>query len=119
MSDEPPADSEEVAAHMGCTSGGTIGAKSVKTLDVRVELIQDLVDACRKVRKDVLCMCHGGPIAMPDDAQFIIERAVHGTYNVFDEPVALHAVLSPAEIDRPALIDVSQDEPWRSIRERR
>jgi len=63
-----------VVAHMGCTSGGTIGAKSVKTLDTCVDLIQDIVDACRKARKDVLCMCHGGPIAMPDDAQFIIER---------------------------------------------
>lgn len=41
---------------------------------------------------------------------------VHGTYNVFDEPVIFLAVLSPAVIDGPALIDVSQDEPWRSIR---
>ena len=63
-----------VVAHMGCTSGGTIGAKSVKTLDVCVKLVQEIVDASRKVRKDVLCMCHGGPIAMPDDARYIIER---------------------------------------------
>ena len=63
-----------VVAHMGCTSGGTIGAKSVKTLDVCVKLVQEIVDASRRVRKDVLCMCHGGPIAMPDDARYIIER---------------------------------------------
>jgi predicted TIM-barrel enzyme len=63
-----------VVAHMGCTSGGTIGAKSVKTLDTCVKLVQGIVDAARRVRKDVLCMCHGGPIAMPDDARYIIER---------------------------------------------
>lgn len=41
---------------------------------------------------------------------------VHGTYNVFSEPVVFLAVLSPAIFSGPALIDVSQDEPWRSIR---
>jgi predicted TIM-barrel enzyme len=63
-----------IVAHMGCTSGGTIGAKSVKTLENCVTLIQDIVDAAKRVRKDVICLCHGGPIAMPDDAQFIIDR---------------------------------------------
>jgi predicted TIM-barrel enzyme len=63
-----------VVAHMGCTSGGTIGAKSTKTLETSVQLIQDIVDAAKRVRKDVICLCHGGPIAMPDDAQFIIDR---------------------------------------------
>lgn len=43
---------------------------------------------------------------------------VHGTYNVFDEPVTFLAILSPAVIDGPALIDVSNEEPWRSIRRR-
>jgi predicted TIM-barrel enzyme len=63
-----------VVAHMGCTSGGTIGAKSVKTLESCVARIQAIVDASKKVRKDVICLCHGGPIAMPKDAQFIIDR---------------------------------------------
>lgn len=63
-----------VVAHMGCTSGGTIGAKSTKTLETSVTLIQAIVDAAKRVRKDVICLCHGGPIAMPDDAQFIIDR---------------------------------------------
>ncbi len=63
-----------VVAHMGCTSGGTIGAKSTKTLETSVKLIQDIVDAAKRVRKDVICLCHGGPIAMPDDAQYIIDR---------------------------------------------
>ena len=68
------AGADVVVAHMGCTSGGTIGAKSVKTLERCVELVQAIVDAARGVRKDVLCLCHGGPIAMPDDARFMIER---------------------------------------------
>ena len=63
-----------VVAHMGCTSGGSIGAKSVKTLDDCVTRIQAIVDASRKVRKDVICLCHGGPIAMPEDAQYILDR---------------------------------------------
>ena len=63
-----------VVAHMGCTSGGTIGAKSVKTLERCVELVQAIVDAARSVRKDVLCLCHGGPIAMPADARFMLDR---------------------------------------------
>ncbi len=63
-----------VVAHMGCTIGGTIGAKSTKTLESCVARIQAIVDAAKKVRKDVICLCHGGPIAMPDDAQFIIDR---------------------------------------------
>ena len=50
------------------------------------------------------------------DVAHVPLNEVHGTYNVFDEPVTFLAVLSPAVIDGPALIDVSQDEPWRSIR---
>ena len=63
-----------VVAHMGCTSGGTIGAKSVKTLDACVDLVGAIVEAARTVRKDVLCLCHGGPIAMPEDARYVLER---------------------------------------------
>ena len=63
-----------VVAHMGCTSGGSIGAKSVKTLDDCVTRIQAIVDASRRVRKDVICLCHGGPISMPEDAQYILDR---------------------------------------------
>ncbi|MBI3819514.1 MAG: phosphoenolpyruvate hydrolase family protein [Planctomycetes bacterium] len=63
-----------VVAHMGCTSGGSIGAKSVKSLDDCVGWIQQIVDAAKRVRKDIICLCHGGPIAMPSDAQYIIDR---------------------------------------------
>lgn len=63
-----------VVAHMGCTSGGTIGAKSVKTLADSVARITAIVAAAKSVRKDVICLCHGGPIATPDDARAIFER---------------------------------------------
>jgi predicted TIM-barrel enzyme len=63
-----------VVAHMGCTSGGTIGAETVNPLDECVPLIQEIVDTCKSIREDVICLCHGGPIAMPDDARFMIEN---------------------------------------------
>ena len=63
-----------VVAHMGCTSGGTIGAETVSPLDVCVEEIRAIVAACKSVREDVICLCHGGPIAMPPDADFVLQR---------------------------------------------
>jgi predicted TIM-barrel enzyme len=71
-----------VVAHMGCTSGGTIGAETVNPLDECVPLIQEIVDTCKSIREDVICLCHGGPIAMPDDARFMIEnvRGIDGFY---------------------------------------
>ena len=63
-----------VVAHMGCTSGGTIGAQSANPLDECVGLVQDIVEACKSVREDVICLCHGGPIAQPPDADFILQR---------------------------------------------
>jgi len=63
-----------VVAHMGCTSGGSIGAETVSPLDECVGLITEIVEACKSRRDDVICLCHGGPIAMPDDANHIIQR---------------------------------------------
>ncbi len=63
-----------IVAHMGCTSGGTIGAKTVKTLDSSADKIQGLVEVCKGMRDDVIMLCHGGPIATPEDARTIIER---------------------------------------------
>jgi predicted TIM-barrel enzyme len=63
-----------VVEHMGCTSGGTIGAQTVSPLDECVDRVAEIVAACREVRKDVICLCHGGPIAMPEDAEYVISR---------------------------------------------
>ena len=71
-----------VVAHMGVTTGGSIGATSAKSLDACVAAIDAIAAAARAVRPDVLILCHGGPIAMPEDAAYILERCdrVHGFY---------------------------------------
>lgn len=70
-----------LVAHMGLTTGGAIGAESALTLEQCVERVTEIAAAGRKVRSDVLVLCHGGPIAMPDDAQYILDRCdIHGFY---------------------------------------
>ncbi|GIN59952.1 phosphoenolpyruvate hydrolase family protein [Lederbergia ruris] len=63
-----------LVAHMGLTTKGTIGAKTALTLDDCVERIQSIVDAGRAVNPDILVICHGGPIAEPQDAEYVINR---------------------------------------------
>lgn len=63
-----------IVAHMGTTVSGSIGAKTVKSLDESVELIKRITDAAKNVRDDIIFLCHGGPIAEPDDAEYIINR---------------------------------------------
>jgi predicted TIM-barrel enzyme len=71
-----------VVAHMGLTTSGTIGAHTAKTLEQSVGEVQAIADACKSIREDCLILCHGGPIANPPDAQFILERCkgVDGFY---------------------------------------
>ena len=71
-----------VVAHMGLTTSGTIGARTSKTLADSVLEVQAIADACKAERADCLVLCHGGPIANPDDAQFILDRCsgVDGFY---------------------------------------
>jgi predicted TIM-barrel enzyme len=71
-----------VVAHMGLTSSGTIGAKTIKTLDRCVGEVQAIADAVKSLRGECLVLCHGGPIANPADAQYILERCsgVDGFY---------------------------------------
>ncbi|MDQ3214344.1 MAG: phosphoenolpyruvate hydrolase family protein, partial [Acidobacteriota bacterium] len=71
-----------IVAHMGVTTGGSIGAKSSKTLESCVARIQNIADAARGVRPDVLVICHGGPISEPPDAEYIIRNCpgVDGFY---------------------------------------
>ena len=63
-----------IVAHMGLTTSGTIGAKTALTLDDCVPIIQGIADAAKSVRYNVIVLCHGGPIAMPEDASFILNR---------------------------------------------
>lgn len=71
-----------VVAHMGVTTGGTIGASSAKSLDQCVEEVAAIAQAARSVREDVIVLCHGGPISMPDDAAYLMSRVegLHGFY---------------------------------------
>jgi predicted TIM-barrel enzyme len=63
-----------IVAHMGLTTSGSIGARTAKTLDRCVEEVTAIVQASKSVRDDVLVLCHGGPIAMPADAQYLLRR---------------------------------------------
>lgn len=63
-----------VVAHMGLTTSGSIGAETALTLDDCVTHVTDIAESARKVREDVIVLCHGGPIAMPDDAQYMLDR---------------------------------------------
>jgi len=71
-----------IVAHMGVTVGGTIGAATAKSLDESVRLIDEWAAAAREVRDDVLVLCHGGPIASPEDAAYVMRksRQCHGFY---------------------------------------
>jgi predicted TIM-barrel enzyme len=71
-----------LVAHMGLTTAGSIGAKTAKTLDQSVALIDQITDAAKSIRDDVIVICHGGPIAEPEDAQYVIRKckAVDGFY---------------------------------------
>jgi predicted TIM-barrel enzyme len=63
-----------IVAHMGLTTKGTIGAKTALTLDDAVKKVQALCDAAKSVNPDIMVLCHGGPIAEPQDAQYVIAR---------------------------------------------
>lgn len=63
-----------LVAHMGLTTKGTIGAKTALTLDDCVRRIQSMHDAAKKVNPDILVICHGGPIAEPEDAAYVLAR---------------------------------------------
>ncbi|KAM0669109.1 hypothetical protein ACQRIT_004074 [Beauveria bassiana] len=71
-----------LVAHMGLTTSGSIGAASGKTLDESIRLIQQIRDAAVAISPDILVLCHGGPIAAPEDASYVLgrTRGVHGFY---------------------------------------
>jgi len=76
------AGADVVVAHMGLTTKGSIGAETAKSLDDSVRHIAEIADAAKSVRDEIIILCHGGPIAMPEDAQYVFERvpAVDGFY---------------------------------------
>lgn len=71
-----------VVAHMGLTTKGKIGAKTAKSMDDCAREIQAIADTCKKINGEVIVLCHGGPIATPEDAQEILSKVngVDGFY---------------------------------------
>ncbi|HYM33614.1 MAG TPA: phosphoenolpyruvate hydrolase family protein [Candidatus Cybelea sp.] len=71
-----------VVCHMGLTAGGSIGAETAMTLVDCVPRINEWAEAARRARKDVIVLCHGGPIATPDDARYVLDNcpSCHGFY---------------------------------------
>ena len=71
-----------VVAHLGLTTKGSIGATSGFSLEEAPAQVQKLCDAAKSVNPDVICLCHGGPISMPDDAEYVLKNTegVHGFY---------------------------------------
>jgi predicted TIM-barrel enzyme len=68
------AGADVLVPHMGLTTKGTIGAETALTLDDCVERIQAMHDAAAAVNPDVIVLCHGGPLAEPEDARYVLER---------------------------------------------
>ena len=60
--------------HMGLTTKGTIGADTALTLEESAKQVQAMHDAAKRVNKDILVLCHGGPIAEPADAQYVLDH---------------------------------------------
>lgn len=58
--------------HMGLTTKGSIGAQSAMTLEEAAERVQALADAAKRIKPDILVLCHGGPISEPEDAAYVL-----------------------------------------------
>ena len=71
-----------IVAHMGLTTSGSIGAETALTLEQCVPKVAAIADAARAVREDVIVLCHGGPIAMPEDVRYMLQRleSIDGFY---------------------------------------
>ncbi|WP_282757675.1 phosphoenolpyruvate hydrolase family protein [Komagataeibacter saccharivorans] len=80
--DMAKAGADVLVAHMGLTTGGAIGAETAFTLEDSIERINAITEAARGVRSDIIILCHGGPIAMPADAQKVLSACpdCHGFY---------------------------------------
>jgi predicted TIM-barrel enzyme len=76
------AGADVIVCHLGLTTGGAIGAKTGRTLAECPDLVDAWADAALAVRPDALILVHGGPVAEPDDAEFILRstKNCHGFY---------------------------------------
>jgi predicted TIM-barrel enzyme len=68
------AGADVVVSHMGLTTSGDIGAETALDLETAAERVQTHCDAAKGVNEDVMVICHGGPIAWPEDAEYVLEN---------------------------------------------
>lgn len=71
-----------IVAHMGLTTKGAIGASTALSLEEAPAKVQEICDAAKSVNPDIIVLCHGGPISMPEDVDYVLNRTegVHGFY---------------------------------------
>ena len=68
------AGADVVVSHMGLTTSGDIGAETALDLETAAERVQAHCDAAKSVNEDVMVICHGGPIAWPEDARYVLDN---------------------------------------------
>ena len=80
--DMTKAGADILVAHMGLTTGGSIGAETALKLEDCITPIETWAKAAKRIRKDIIILCHGGPIATPHDAEYIIQnvKQINGFY---------------------------------------
>ena len=76
------AGADVIVAHLGLTTKGSIGASTAVSLEEVPQQVQEICEAAKSIRADVICLCHGGPLAMPDDVSYVLKRTkgIHGFY---------------------------------------
>ena len=65
---------DNIIAHGGNTSGGSIGSKTATPLDSMVGLVQNIIDAVKGKKPDMLLTCHGGAAVTPQDVQYLLDN---------------------------------------------
>jgi predicted TIM-barrel enzyme len=85
--------------HLGLTTKGTIGATTAVSLEEGARRVQAMHDAARRVRPDILVLCHGGPIAEPEDVQYILDHTA-GIVGFYGASSMERLPVEPAIADR-------------------
>ncbi len=70
------AGADVIVAHMGLTTKGAIGASTALTLEQAPDRVQQICETAKSVNPDIIVLCHGGPISMPDDAEFVLRKTI-------------------------------------------
>ena len=68
------AGADVIVAHGGLTTKGSIGARTARTIEETVQFVQPIRDAAASVNANILVLCHGGPLAEPEDVAFVLTR---------------------------------------------